>query len=452
LKFGFVNGLTQTGRKFTLNMLKKAGDYGFGVIIHDNLRPSGTEQTYLNHLSTEGLRGNEYVTNTAAHTTVLPFSRFMIGAGDYTFCYKNPDNSTLPNMPVSKGHQLAISVAFFSPIQSIMWYGKPEDYTDSVEIEFFKHLPVYWEDSKLLDGAIGRYAVFARKSHDRWFWSAYSYQPLNIRQSCSFLGNDSIYIRTCYRDSAGTISKKKDFVNRFITSYYSLNSNTGCACIFEKTDSVSQVPAISFVPVQDTVHINDTLKYVVFFEKIPPAFTAKSIKIYATFEPNAFQIFDFKSKYFNDNALHIKTEDNHTLITYNQDQPIIFSDTILNFLCIINRNNSFLIDSVYVDENKILVFQKFPCISENTQPINNFASCNFSIYPTLVTDRSINLSFTHPGKYDIKITDITGKIVISKQVDIPFNNQITLDLLPLKKGLYIVKVKSCPYTKKFVIL
>jgi alpha-glucosidase len=50
-----------------------------------------------------------------------------------------------------------------------MWYGLPENYTDSLDVEFFKFLPTTWNDSRLLDGRIGKYVVFARRYGDNWF-------------------------------------------------------------------------------------------------------------------------------------------------------------------------------------------------------------------------------------------------------------------------------------------
>ncbi len=234
LKFGFVDDRSQQGRSLVFKAVKKARDYNMMVSIHDNLRPSGLEQTYLNYMTTEGVRGNEFVTNTAKHTTVLLFSRFMIGAADYCNSFNTSKNSNLTGMRVTKGHQLAISIAFFSPFQNLFWFGEASDYTDHNEIEFYKFLPTTWDDTKLIDGSIGAYAIIARKKEDKWFWSAYASAAKSIIQDCKFLENNYSYQRTCFVDSANTIAKQSSIVYNNTRENFKISANGGCACMFEK--------------------------------------------------------------------------------------------------------------------------------------------------------------------------------------------------------------------------
>jgi len=92
LKFGFVNGLSQDGISWLMKALKKAQDYGFIVDVHDNYKPTGMSRTIPAFLTQEGVRGNENNPD-AVHNTVLPFTRFLSGPADYTFCYRNQNDS-----------------------------------------------------------------------------------------------------------------------------------------------------------------------------------------------------------------------------------------------------------------------------------------------------------------------------------------------------------------------
>jgi alpha-glucosidase len=242
LKFGFVDDNSQKGRTLIFKAIKKARDNDMMVDIHDNLRPSGLEQTYLNYMTTEGVRGNEFVTNTAKHTTILLFSRFMIGAADYCNSFYASKNSRLAGMTVTKGHQIAISIAFFSPFQHLFWYGEASDYPNRDEIEFYKYLPTTWDDTKLIDGSIGNYAIIARKKNDKWFWSTYSSIAKSIIQDCKFLENNYYYRRTCFVDSANTIAKQSAKVTRNTLENFEISANGGCACIFEKIQSTTALP------------------------------------------------------------------------------------------------------------------------------------------------------------------------------------------------------------------
>ena len=80
--------------------------------------PSGVSRTYPNLLTQEGIHGNEEWPD-ATHNVTLPFTRMINGAADYTICYFD---KRLRN---THAHQLAASVVFYSPLQTILWYMWP---------------------------------------------------------------------------------------------------------------------------------------------------------------------------------------------------------------------------------------------------------------------------------------------------------------------------------------
>lgn len=86
--------------------------------IHDEFRPSGFSRTYPNLLTQEGILGNEEFPD-ATHNTILPFTRMINGAADYTICYFDK------RLKTTHAHQLAASLVFYSPLQTIFWYDKP---------------------------------------------------------------------------------------------------------------------------------------------------------------------------------------------------------------------------------------------------------------------------------------------------------------------------------------
>jgi alpha-glucosidase len=103
LKFGFVNGLSQDGISWLMKAVKKAQDYGFIINVHDNYKPTGISRTLPAFLTQEGVRGNENNPD-AFHNTTLPFTRFLSGAADYTFCYRN-QNDSFNNTLLSKNYR-----------------------------------------------------------------------------------------------------------------------------------------------------------------------------------------------------------------------------------------------------------------------------------------------------------------------------------------------------------
>lgn len=168
LKFGFVDGLSQKGLSWLNDAIKKVNDAGLLINIHDNYKPTGLSRNYPYLVTQEGIRGDENSPD-AFHTTTLPFTRFLAGAADFTFCFPNPSNSYSKNIKVSKAQQLALTVIYFSPLQAIFWYGKPKDYTNFDEIEFFKFVSTVWDETKYLSGEIGESISVARRKGTTWF-------------------------------------------------------------------------------------------------------------------------------------------------------------------------------------------------------------------------------------------------------------------------------------------
>ena len=165
IKFGFVQIGSQEWTTWLHNAVKKCADHHILVDIHDEYRPTGWSRTYPNLMTQEGIGGNEEMPN-AEHNTVLPFTRFLCGPADYTPCYFNG------RVKNTKAHQLAMPVVYYSPITFLYWYDLPNAYKGEKELDFWKHCPTVWDESKALVGEIGEYIVQARRSGNDWFVGA----------------------------------------------------------------------------------------------------------------------------------------------------------------------------------------------------------------------------------------------------------------------------------------
>ena len=165
IKFGFVQIGSQEWTTWLHNAVKKCADHHIMVDIHDEYRPTGWSRTYPNLMTQEGIGGNEEMPN-AHHNTILPFTRFLCGPADYTPCYFNG------RVKNTKAHQLTMPVVYYSPITFLYWYDLPNAYKGEKELDFWKHCPTVWDESKALEGEIGEYIVQARRSGDEWFVGA----------------------------------------------------------------------------------------------------------------------------------------------------------------------------------------------------------------------------------------------------------------------------------------
>ncbi len=162
VKYGFVHVGDQKWTTWLHEAIRKAADNRLMLDIHDEYRPTGYSRTYPNLMTVEGIRGNEEMP-TAEENLILPFTRYLCGPGDYTICWYNG------RVKNTAAHQLAAAVVCYSPWQFLFWYDRPQMYKGEPELDFFKHVPTVWDDTKVLQGRIGEYVTIARRSGDEWF-------------------------------------------------------------------------------------------------------------------------------------------------------------------------------------------------------------------------------------------------------------------------------------------
>ena len=210
IKFGFVQIGSNRWTHWMHQAVKKAAEYQLMVDIHDEYRPTGFSRTYPNLITQEGIRGNEEFPD-ATHNTILPFTRGLAGAGDYTICYFD---KRLKN---THAHQLALSVVMYSPFQFLFWYDKPAAYENEPEIEFFEKVPTTWDETQIADGVIGEYITTVRRSGKDWFvGSITNNDARTLTLSLDFLEEGVKYNASIYRDDLSLTTRTKVAIKRKI--------------------------------------------------------------------------------------------------------------------------------------------------------------------------------------------------------------------------------------------
>lgn len=237
VKFGFVHVGSNHWTVWLHEAVKKAAEHHLMVDIHDEYRPTGFSRTYPNLLTQEGIHGNEEMPD-ATHNTILPFTRFLAGAGDYTICYYNPRIKT------THAHQLALAAVYYSPLQFMYWYDNPSLYRGEPEIEFFDRVKTVWDDTKVLNGEIGQYATVARRSGEEWFVGCLGNNDgQNLSFDLSFLENGKSYIAKTYTDDETVPTRTKVKVQSFL-----VNSSTELNLVLKKSGGA----AIHLVPATES--------------------------------------------------------------------------------------------------------------------------------------------------------------------------------------------------------
>jgi alpha-glucosidase len=210
IKFGFVNVGAQRWTSWMHEAVRQAAAHQLMIDVHDEYRPTGWSRTYPNFMTQEGMRGDEErQPNSMALTTL--FTRMLAGAGDNTICYYDER----VDRQATHAYQLAKAVCFYSPWQFLFWYDRPSASREMTgrtpdayhvigtepELEFFARCPTVWDDTKVLHGRIGRYAVIARRSGDNWFIGAMNGdEPRSLDVPLQFLDAGRQYLAYVYSD------------------------------------------------------------------------------------------------------------------------------------------------------------------------------------------------------------------------------------------------------------
>jgi alpha-glucosidase len=246
IKFGFVNVGSQTWTSWLHDSIRKCATNQILVDVHDEYRMTGYSRTYPNFLTSEGISGDETTPSTAQDITLL-FTRMIAGPADHTMCFYDPRVTNNWN----HAYQLAKAVCFFSPWQFLYWYdrptnspvfsGSPSILTEDPALEFYDYMPTVWDDTKVIQGSIGQYAVIARRSGKDWFigaMNAGTSRALNV--PLSFLNVGQSYVAHRYAFDPTATNRTRVRITRTL-----VNSNT----TLTSTLSASSGEAIRVTPV-----------------------------------------------------------------------------------------------------------------------------------------------------------------------------------------------------------
>ena len=236
---------SQAGVQHYRRVIEKAAAHKVAIDNHEPVMPTGLQRTYPNLMTQEGVRGQEWNAwstdggSPASHVTILPFTRMLAGPADYTPGVFNFENPVHPNTRVhaTLANQLGLFVVLYSPLQ--MACDLPENYLRYPDaFEFIRRVPCDWEQSRLLCGEIGEYAVMARQERgsDKWYIGAVNNDtPREVTIDWSFLPEGD-YTMTLWRDG-----EEADWQ----TNPYSYRIETQVLSIRNASHSTTTIPMAS---------------------------------------------------------------------------------------------------------------------------------------------------------------------------------------------------------------
>jgi alpha-glucosidase len=189
-----------------------AAKYHVMLDAHEPIKDTGEQRTWPNFMSREGARGQEYNAwspdggNPPDHDVNLVFTRFLSGPFDFTpgvIQVTYPQYKKNNRVHTTAVKQMAMYVDFYSPLQ--MAADLPENYEKYRDLfQFIVDVPADWEETRLLNGALGEYVTIARKQRggDDWFiGSMTNEKKRDLDVPLAFLDQGKSYVAEIYRDA-----------------------------------------------------------------------------------------------------------------------------------------------------------------------------------------------------------------------------------------------------------
>ncbi len=228
IKYGFMKGRGQKKVTDTREIVELCAKYNLVCDFHDGpVPPSGDRRTYPNYLTREFCHAQADATRSFTPRTFCTTVFCNMLAGPLDMCNGfltlngiekvrpkvfKPINSTV----VAEAARVLITFSGLSILPDT-----PDSYESKRDLfEFIAKLPMNWDETKILNGAIGEYITTARKAGNKWFVaSACNEEGATLPILLDFLDADKSYEAKIYEDTPEThyITNKEAYQIRTIT-------------------------------------------------------------------------------------------------------------------------------------------------------------------------------------------------------------------------------------------
>ena len=215
-RFEYHDG--QAMSRHHLKVVTEAAKRRIAINPHEPIKDTGLRRTYPNWVAREGARGMEYNAwgfppNPPEHEANLVFTRMLSGPMDFTPGVLSLKGRNGQPFQSTIAKQLANYVVLYSPIQMVA--DLPENYARFPgPFQFIKDVPVDWQDTRVLEGAVGDHATIARQDRNSADWYVGSVTDENARTAVvtlDFLKPGRRYRAKLYRDGADASWDKNPF-------------------------------------------------------------------------------------------------------------------------------------------------------------------------------------------------------------------------------------------------
>ncbi len=200
-KVDFMDRDDQQMVQFHARAAEIAAKYGMLLDFHGTYKPTGLSRRWPNVVNYEGVFGLEQLkwgkmgVDQVTYDVTVPFIRMAAGPMDYTQgAMRNASKGNyrpVNDEAMSQGtrcRQLAEYVVFESPLN--MLCDSPSNYMREPECTgFIAAVPTVWDDSRAVNGEIGKYITIARRSGADWYVGALTgWDARDLTLDLGFLG------------------------------------------------------------------------------------------------------------------------------------------------------------------------------------------------------------------------------------------------------------------------
>jgi hypothetical protein len=187
IKVDFFQSDKQDIIRLYWEILEDAAEFHLMANFHGSTIPRGWQRTWPNLMSMEAVRGAEfysfsgeqnYAVRAPAQNTIHPFVRNVVGSMDYTPVHFS---QFAMNRLTTHAHEAALGVVFESGVQHMSdnvaaYRALPREW-----LAFLSDLPTAWDETRLIAGAPGDYAVLARRSGAIWYVAGINGRDREVR-------------------------------------------------------------------------------------------------------------------------------------------------------------------------------------------------------------------------------------------------------------------------------
>ncbi len=223
-KVDFMDRDDQIIADFYYRAAATCAKYHMLIDFHGAFKPAGLNRTYPNAINFEGVFGLENMKwiggehDQMTYDCQIPFLRQASGPHDYTqgaminaIRQDYRPNNALPMSQGTRCHQLGMYMVFDSPLS--MLCDSPTNYRflGGKCTQFIAEVPTVWDETKVLDGEIGKYIITARRKGNVWYVGGITnWDARDITVNTSALGNNA-WTMELFADGANATHRADDY-------------------------------------------------------------------------------------------------------------------------------------------------------------------------------------------------------------------------------------------------